>query len=40
MLTWGQRTGIGMLETAAFGPHQPSALTGLLAGAVTSEDTE
>ncbi len=29
---WGDRTGIGVLEQLAFGPHEPSGLTGLLDG--------
>jgi hypothetical protein len=31
--TWGDRTGIGVLEQLAIGPHEPSGLTGLFDGA-------
>ena len=31
--TWGERTGIGVLEQLAIGPHEPSGFTGLLDGA-------
>ncbi|MFP4513267.1 MAG: hypothetical protein ACLFRV_10025 [Acidimicrobiales bacterium] len=31
--TWGERTGIGVLEQLAIGPHEPSGLTGLFDGA-------
>ncbi|MCB0948905.1 MAG: hypothetical protein KDB44_06420 [Mycobacterium sp.] len=31
--TWGHRTGIGVLEQLAIGPHAPSGFTGLLDGA-------
>ena len=30
--TMGDRTGIGVLEQIAIGPHKPSGLTGLLEG--------
>lgn len=30
---WGDRSGLGVLEQLAIGPHQPSGLTGLLDGA-------
>lgn len=35
--TWAARRGIGVLETAAIGPHRPSALTGVLDGAAIEE---
>ncbi|MBK5224015.1 MAG: hypothetical protein JJE52_14310 [Acidimicrobiia bacterium] len=31
--TWGDRTGLGVLEQLAIGPHEPSGFTGLLDGA-------
>jgi hypothetical protein len=31
--TWGGRTGVGVLEQLAIGPHEPSGLTGLFDGA-------
>lgn len=31
--TWGQRTGLGVVEQLVIGPHQPTGLTGLLDGA-------
>ena len=30
--TWGDRTGMGVLEQLAVGPHAPSGLTGILDG--------
>ena len=30
--TWGDKVGLGVLEQLAFGPHEPSGLTGLLDG--------
>jgi hypothetical protein len=30
--TWGDRTGMGVLEQLAVGPHAPSGLTGVLDG--------
>jgi hypothetical protein len=31
--SWGERTGVGVLEQLAIGPHEPSGLTGLFDGA-------
>ncbi len=30
---WGERTGVGVVEQLVFGPHQPTGLMGLFAGA-------
>jgi hypothetical protein len=35
--TWGTRTGLGVLEQLAVGPHEPSGLTGLFDGYTESE---
>jgi hypothetical protein len=31
--TWGERTGLGVLEQIVIGPYEPGGLTGLLDGA-------